>query len=113
MNNQNENKKQLMKDIWNNIPQDNRNLKRLCIADVEQLAQIVDEQGYRKHTDVIKEFVEKISKFSLEMRFWASKVYQESNLVTATQALGEINAIEYMMKEIKKRAAEYGVEVDD
>lgn len=70
--------------------------------------------GYRKQSDTVREFVEKIAQFASAVRLLESKVYdKESRLVKAMYAMGKIEAIKDMMREIKKLAKEYGVEVEE
>lgn len=69
---------------------------------------------YRKQSGTVREFVEKIAQFASAVRLLESKAYEEeSRLVKAVYAMGKIDAIEDMMREIKKLAKEYGAEVEE
>lgn len=71
------------------------------------------DAGYRKQSDTVREFVDRIAEFASAMRLLANKEYEESRLVKAMYAQGKMDAFGYMMKEIKKLAAEYGAEVEE
>ena len=45
--------------------------------------------GYRKQSDTVREFVEKIEEVALQMRYEASRVYQGRNQSEAWFAFGE------------------------
>ena len=70
-------------------------------------------KGYRKQSDTVREFVEKIEEVALQMRYEASRVYQTRNQSRAQFAFGEKNAIENLMEQINALAAEYGTEVKE
>ena len=79
-----------------------------------RMANALYDAGYRKQGDTVREFVEKIAQFASAVRLLESKVYdKESRLVKAMYAMGKIEAIKDMMREIKKLAKEYGVEVEE
>lgn len=69
--------------------------------------------GWRKQSDIVREFVEKIEEVALQMRCEASRVYQGRNRLKAQFAFGEKNAIENLMEQINEFAAEYGAEVGE
>lgn len=71
------------------------------------------DAGYRKQSDTVMEFVDRIAEFASAMRLLANKEYEESRLVKAMYAQGKMDAVGYMMKEIKKLAKEYGAEVEE
>lgn len=83
-------------------------------CDIE-LSEHLFAKGYRKQSDTVREFVEKVAQFaSSAVQLLESKVYkEESRLVKAAYAMGKIDAIGDMMGEIKKLAKEYGVEVEE
>lgn len=71
------------------------------------------DAGYRKQSDTVREFVEKIEEVALQMRYEASRVYQARNQSKAQFAFGEKNAIENLMQQINALAVEYGAEVEE
>lgn len=70
-------------------------------------------EGYRKQSDTVREFVDRIAEFASAMRLLANKEYEESRLVKAMYAQGKMDAVGYMIKEMKKLAKEYGAEVEE
>ena len=67
--------------------------------------------GYRKQSDTVREFVEKISEVALQMRYEASRVYQGRSS-RKQFAFGEENAIVNLMEQINNLAKEYGAEME-
>ena len=67
--------------------------------------------GYRKQSDTVREFVERIGEVALQMRYEASRVYQERNS-RKQFAFGEKNAIINLMAQIYELAKEYGAEME-
>lgn len=81
-------------------------------CDIE-LSEHLFAKGYRKQSDTVREFVEKIEDIACQMRYEASGVYQGRNQAEAQQAYGAMDAIEKLMRQINELAKEYGVEVKD
>lgn len=69
-------------------------------------------QGYRKQSDIVREFVEKIDEVAVQMRYEASRVYQGRNSRKQI-AFGENNAIVNLMAQIYELAKEYEGEVEE
>ena len=61
-----------------------------------RMANVLYAAGYRKQSDTVREFVEKIGEVALQMRYEASRVYQERNS-RKQFAFGEKNAIVNLM----------------
>ena len=79
----------------------------------EIFATLLLEAGYRKQSDTVRDFVDRIAEFASAMRLLADKEYEESRLVKAMYAQGKLDAIGYMIREIKKLAEEYEAEVEE
>lgn len=78
----------------------------------EIFATLFLEAGYRKQSDTVREFVEKIGEVALQMRYEASRVYQARNS-RKQFAFGEKNAIINLMAQINELVKEYGAEVGE
>lgn len=94
----------------------NYGYKRLCAGRVFYygFCEHLYDAGYRKQSDTVKEFIDRISEFASAVRLLEYKAYdEESRLVKAMYAMGKIDEIGAMMREIKKLAKEYGVEVEE
>ena len=69
-------------------------------------------QGYRKQSDIVREFVEKIDEVAVQMRYEASRVYWGRNS-RKQFAFGEESAIVNLMAQIYELAKEYEAEVEE
>lgn len=69
--------------------------------------------GYRKQSDIVREFVKKIGKVAFEMHLTAKDAYQGRNQADAQQAYGAMDAIKKLMAQIIVLAEEYGAEVEE
>lgn len=85
-------------------------LKDTAKCDTE-LSEHLFAKGYRKQSDTVREFVEKIEEVACQIRYEASRVYQGRNQAEAQQAYGAMDAIEKLMRQINELAKEYGAEV--
>lgn len=78
-----------------------------------RMANALYAAGYRKQSEVIDAFVGKISAVALQMRYEASRAYQQGRSLSKAQfAFGEENAIVNLMEQINNLAKEYGAEVE-
>lgn len=67
-------------------------------------------QGYRKQSDTVREFVTKAGEIACEMYLTAKNAHQGRNQAEAQQAYGAMDAIKKLMAQIIVLAAEYGEE---